>query len=135
MASGTPNNPGLDITVRRTRGLVTLSSDQQAVVEDQEAIFGMGIVSTDAVAAGVASIPGPLSDPEWGGWFVWIPLLHGFCTSANEVQFPMIIDSKAQRIIDGVNETLVVVGETGANSEGVRINFLLRVLTMLRGTG
>jgi len=67
------SNPGINETVRRTRGGVFVSSDQGAAVELQTGAFGAIIVSDTAVAAGVASLPDPVTDASDDGWFVWVP--------------------------------------------------------------
>jgi len=59
-------------TLVRTRGefLFTLTLSQ--ALEKIQCAFGMIVTSSDALAAGTASLPGPLSDIE-NDWFVWEP--------------------------------------------------------------
>jgi len=49
-------------TVIRTRGIITLRSDQIAVSEDQSVSYGHAVVSTQAVAIGISAIPTPITD-------------------------------------------------------------------------
>ena len=140
LGTSVPNNAGLDLTIRRTRGTFGVATDNlAAVAESQRGAFGMGLVSTDAAAAGVGSVPGPVSDAEWPGWFVWIPFVEGFITAtaigqqANFVR-RYEVDSKAQRIFDGVNMSLIFVVESDSASDGFTFDVILRVLTHLRGT-
>ena len=66
------------VTVRRTRGEYSIISDQTGADEDQLGAWGMVVVNDIAVAAGVASLPGPVTDLDDDGWFVWEPFLqHG----------------------------------------------------------
>ncbi len=53
-------------------------SDQEAVMEPQIGAFAMVVVSDLAIAAGAASIPGPVTDADDDGWFVW----EGICQMA-----------------------------------------------------
>jgi len=77
----------------------------------------MAIVSSEAFAAGVASVPEPYADSDWGGWMVW----RSFCyrlqfEDGTGVQYPdwnFEIDSKAMRKVTP-NETLVIVAESQA---------------------
>ncbi len=66
-------NPGITETVIRTRGGIAIGSDQAAAEEQQLGAFGLVIVSDIAIAAGAASIPGPVTDRNDDGWFVWQP--------------------------------------------------------------
>jgi len=65
------SNPGIGETIRRTRGRFSISSDQNAAVEDQIGALGFVVVSDIAFAAGAASIPGPGTEASDDGWFVW----------------------------------------------------------------
>ncbi len=81
---------------------------------------GLGIVSADAFNNGVASVPGPGTDPDWPGW-IWHSYWHvrgiaaqsaGADVSINSfcgVQ-RIVIDSKAMRKW-GNNEVLMGVSE------------------------
>ena len=68
---GLLSNPGIGETIRRTLGGVYVTSDQNAAVENQHGAAGMIVVSDLAIAAGAASIPGPATDSDDDGWFVW----------------------------------------------------------------
>ena len=68
---GLLSNPGIGETIRRTLGGVYVTSDQNAAVENQFGAVGMIVVSDLAIAAGAASVPGPFTDSDDDGWFVW----------------------------------------------------------------
>ena len=69
------NNVGIGETVRRTHVDLFVESDQVGAVEDIIGAFGMMIASDTALAAGAASIPGPVTDSSDDGWFVWLPFV------------------------------------------------------------
>ena len=79
LASFVLSNPGIGETVRRTVGGIWVVTDQTAASEIQEGAFGMIVVSDLALAAGAASIPGPVTDASDDGWFVW----QGFAQSVS----------------------------------------------------
>jgi len=73
VASFVLSNPGINETIRRTRGRILFNSDQATVFEGSVPVLGMMVVSDLALAAGAASIPGPDTDRQDDGWFVWEP--------------------------------------------------------------
>ena len=121
-------------TLIRTRGLVTIRSDQFAASENMIGAFGMCIVTDQAASIGITAIPHPATDAAWGGWFVHFFYSQqmrfgtgvGFDPNA-VVQYP--IDSKAMRKVDE-DETLAVVVEN-AGSEGIVITSSVRILSKI----
>ena len=119
-------------TIVRSRGAV--SHRFAAVTADVAYVgsIGWGIVSEDAFAAGVASIPGPESDPDWSGWYVWRSFAETFefndATGGLYTSRTIEIDSKAMRKM-GTNERLVVVAESqsGAFSIAPRVRSLFKL--------
>ena len=98
----TLSNPGIDETVLRVAGMLSVTSDQIAASEAQIGAFGMIVVNDLAVAAGAASIPGPITDRSDDGWFVYVPFVNQF-TLASAASFDAVgslnleIASKAKR--------------------------------------
>ena len=94
--------------------------------------FGMGIVSAEAFAAGIGSIPIPFLDGAWGGWMVWRSFSYRFeFATAAAVNFPgwnFEVDSKAMRKVTP-NEVLVLIGEGqgGAFSISVPMRVLVKL--------
>ncbi len=94
-----PTTEGL--TVVRTRGeLLLYLSGSDGATSGISLAFGMAIVSDEALGAGVGAVPGPFTDPNFEGWFVyWTGSLFGSAATgaagANVVRLP--IDSKAMR--------------------------------------
>ena len=118
-----------EATIVRTRGLLSVRSTSTGVDMDIIGAFGMGLVSDEAFAAGAASVPGPWTQSNWEGWFVWIPVAFRFEVTTDvgrllsSVQMP--IDSKAMRKF-GAGQTMVWVYESQASAATVAI--LTRVL-------
>ncbi len=107
-------------TIVRTRGQVSVRLQAYTADLTVAGAFGIGVVSQEAFAAGVASMPEPFTDSDWGGWFVWRTFAMRFeFDDATGLTFPASVDfevdSKAMRKI-GTNEVLVFIAEsqTGA---------------------
>ncbi len=102
-------------TIVRVRGQLTTFPTVASADLNIIGAYGIGIVSDEAFAAGAASIPGPWSNKDWGGWFVWLPISwrFEFISGVGVLQagITSVIDSKAMRKI-GLNETVVVVAES-----------------------
>ena len=118
-------------TIVRTRGVISIRSDQAAVVEDQVGAMGMMFVTDEAVAAGVASIPGPVTNADNDGWFVWVPFAQrgadvGTMLTSVEYQF----DSKAMRKFEA-GTTLVTVVENASSLNGLAFYLNFRQLFKL----
>ena len=121
-------------TVTRTRGQVSVIP--QAFTADVEfaGAIGMGIVSAEAFAVGIASVPEPFSDADWSGWFVWRSFSYHFeFGTAEAFAFPdwsFDVDSKAMRKV-GPNEVVVIVAESQVGP--YKISTLFRMLVKLHG--
>ena len=136
LGSFTLTNPGIDIICLRAIGGVSVASDQAGADEAQVGAVGLIIVTDIALAAGIASIPGPFTDGADDGWFVHqhysrrgsVPV-----TGEQTAQwFP--IDSKGKRIQSGTGEVIAIVGENGSAAQGQQVLFQLRLLAQVRGT-
>ncbi len=121
IASLALDNPGIAETIRRTRGVFTISSDQGTAIEDQVGAMGFMVVNDLAIAAGVASLPGPVTDANDDGWFVWVPFaLRGLADVENSavISEQYEFDSKAMRKVEeGFGIVLVV--ENASASFGI----------------
>ena len=108
------DNPGISEVIRRTRGDYFVGSDQTASTELQMGAWGAIVVTDTALAAGVASIPGPVTDANDDGWFVWESFVQSSSAGAGGniaawqgVHRPY--DSKAMRKLpDGFSVAIVV---------------------------
>jgi len=113
-------------TVIRVRGELAHNPQAFSADLDYAGAVGFAIVSTDAFAAGVASIPGPVSDPGWDGWFLWTGFSYHLefsdATGVSPMSKYQTLDSKAMRKITA-NETLVVIAESQVNLYEVSLQF------------
>jgi len=132
------SNTNIDETVLRTVGMISVKTDNVAADEQQIGAFGMIVVNDLALAAGAASIPGPVTDIGDDGWFVHVPFNSSFLfgdTSAiqHNINTSHMFDFKSKRIVqDGFGIALMV--ETAAGSEGAVFGVILRMLSMVKGT-
>ena len=107
----------IDTTIVRVRGTLGVRPNDSSADQNVVGAYGIGIVSDQAFAAGAASMPGPWSDKDWGGWLVWMAIgfryefISGTGALLGSVQ--QIIDSKAMRKVQQ-NETVVAVAESQA---------------------
>ena len=60
-------------TIIRTRGMITIFPTSFGADLNVVGAFGIGLVSAEAFAAGIASVPEPYADSDWGGWMVLQP--------------------------------------------------------------
>ncbi len=119
-------------TIIRTRGWLTISTDQVAASEDQVGAFGITIVQARALAAGTGSMPRPFSDPL-ANWFVWLPFSQNYqfrdATGAGINSVGYMIDSKAMRRVQDPNELgIAAIVENGESTDGLLFVVNLRFL-------
>ncbi len=111
--------------------MIHVSSDQGAVFESQMGAVGFVIISDVALAAGVTSIPGPFSELNDDGWFVWVPfLLEGTIGLSGQVGQTFEFDSKAMRRIEE-GFSIAVVLENSATSFGLKMTIAFSQLSSL----
>ena len=108
------------LTLIRTRGVVDvyLHTTAGGTTDGFRGAVGIGIVSSAAFAAGVASVPTPLSEEGWDGW-LWHHYfnLHGG-PDAPGSHVRMVIDSKAMRKFDSLD---TIYGCTEQTETGVEV--------------
>ena len=132
------SNANIDETILRTVGVLGVMSDQQAASEDIIGAVGFIRVSDTALAAGVASVPGPVTDVADDGWFVYIPIAQSVAfQSAVGVNYDFAtqynFDSKAKRRIEE-GMSIAIVAENASASFGFQVALSDRLLTMVTGT-
>jgi len=120
----------IDTTIVRTRGLMTAQPASFGVDAMIIGAYGIGIVSDQAFAAGAASLPGPWTDKDWGGWLVWLPIAFRFEATTDVgrllASVSMQMDSKAMRKVQA-NETVVTIAESQATAFDVTSVFRMLV--------
>ena len=121
-------------TIVRTRGMISIHPTSPDVNVSVAGAFGVGLVSAEAFAAGVASVPTPMTDADWGGWMVMEPFVYhidggsGSPTEQTIVSLQINVDSKAMRKVEP-NSVMIFIAEslTGAFT----VTDLTRLLLML----
>ena len=117
-----------DATIVRTRGMYSVRPQAYSAQLDIIGAFGMGIVSDESFAVGASAMPGPWSNPEWEGWFVWETFAFryeetsGVLDNSFPASYQMPFDSKAMRKI-GSGQTMVVIAQSEASAHTISINF------------
>jgi len=121
-------------TIIRTRGMMSITSDQGAATERYAVALGGIVVTDEAVAAGVASVPTPSSE-DASDWYFYERL-------ANELQINSSIgfvgqgsrfkdfDSKAMRKVD-IGQDAITVQQGTVNNVGVILLAYCRTLVKL----
>ena len=112
--------PAVALTVVRLRGELLVMMDTSTGAAGEFAIVGLGIAVVNAATAtaGVASLPTPVTDAEWGGWLwhAFVPM--GFepaaagATGDLESRSRVVIDNKAMRKLS-TDDVMVLVAENG----------------------
>ena len=125
-------------TILRCRTNVYAAFDGTQQGSDRlDVTYGLGIVSTDAFAAGAGSVPDPASEPEFP-WLWWYSqALRSELASAENVwgvsaQF-VEMDTKAMRKVKP-GESLIWVVETSAAAGAPATDILIQQTRVLIGT-
>ncbi len=109
-----------------------VESDQEAATEFYEAALGHIVVTDQASAAGVGSVPTPVTEDS-SDWHVYARLAGRVripATGGYEAGRLMQVDSRAMRKVD-LGEDLVIVVESSAVSVGAIITNYMRILVKL----
>ena len=133
----TLSNPGIDETILRVVGQISVRSDQSAASEEQHGAFGMIPVTTRAIAIGLSAILGPVTNVSDDGWFVFMPVAQDFlflsAIGVTDDTKRYMIDSKAKRVIsDGMG--IAVMFENSHATHGLDVAVGIRMLSQVRGT-
>jgi len=123
--------------ILRIRGMFAIWSDQVAASEDQVGALGAIVVTDDAAAVGATAVPGPVTDKS-AEWFFMMPFIQriNVATAVGlepHFEHQYVVDGKAQRII-GPLETIAIVVESQAESDGFVASMQGRILSRIRGT-
>ena len=121
------------LTLVRTRGsliiAITTSGSANNIIN---AAFGIIVVSNEAQAAGIASLPGPLSEIE-NDWVVYVPIcMHADLVATNPNDLGAVarldFDSRGMRKMK-LGETLAFVLEVaqGNATTGTQIDFATQI--------
>ena len=124
------SNAGIGETVRRTRGMLMVTSDQGSTFETQVGLFGMVVVSDPAAGVGITAVPTPGSEASDDGWFVWEPFMGAGAGVNGNSLIVKEFDSKAMRRIEEGFQ-IAVVAENMSSSFGLELSFAFSILTSI----
>ena len=120
-------------TIVRVRGELLVQLDAGAVDERVVLALGLKVVSENAAAAGVASVPGPFVDGAddwfWHGYAVMLSLAEA--AVVNEALFARVhVDSKAMRRVKPSEHIVFVAQVAGSTDQAGTVDILggLRIL-------
>ncbi len=120
-----------DVTLRRSIGELFVVSDQSAATEVQAGAIGAVVVSDIAFAAGVASIPGPVTDRNADFWAMWMPFVMqsaGMTPGDQGIEsLNRFFDSAGQRKVPQ-GSTIAFVIENASGVNGFNALFAVSVL-------
>ena len=120
------------LTVVRNRGFLSIIPEASSSDAEITGAVGIGVVSTDAKTTGIASVPTPFTNGDWGGWLYWqafaFTLDFSDATGKQYLNWSMEVDSKAMRKVQA-NESLVTVAESEVGA--FQISMPLRTLVKL----
>ena len=122
-------------TIVRTRGFLSLSTDNHVAEELQEFSFGHCVVSDEAFAIGVTAVPTPDTDMDSDLWYVFEQMAakNEFSSAAGfdprgAIQYRY--DSKAMRKVEDGQTDISVIESSGASS-GFELTHSFRQLIKL----
>jgi len=92
-----------DNTILRTRGAWNISVENIGVGSRVVVSVGMGVINEQSAKGGSATVPAPIANADWDGWYYHDTLIVAGPDTAGQAPTPVInnrdIDSKAMRII------------------------------------
>ena len=123
------------LTVTRTVGQITIAPPtSQASDEALIGAFGICVVNDLAITAGAASIPGPVTNADWDGWFVhkFFCFNYEFHTAVSTLISSVTyqFDSKAMRKVLDESYGLAVMFEN-SGGQSIRVLPQFRMLMKL----
>jgi len=117
-------------TIVRTRGILSVGSDQGAALETQTGVFGGAIVTEAAFTAGGAALPDPIVSSSAGFWFLYEPFAQKNLNLDGTSTILYSFDSKAMRKIEP-GEMAVFMLVNAHATEGLQFLLNIRMLIKL----
>jgi len=121
-------------TVTRTVGWLAVRGDTLSQSEDQLVAVGAAVVSEQARAAGIASLPTPITDEESDLFFLYDSVVGGFdlltaVGMSNQSWTIRYFDSRAQRKVQSDGEGVVWTVE---NSLATGLEYMLKFRMLVK---
>ncbi len=116
-------------TVTRIVGSLFSQSDQVSAAEDAFGAMGFILANDLALAAGAASLQGPITDIEDDGWMGYVPFSASFNgAGVGPHHYVTMFDQKGQRKVQE-GQGLAIMIENASAVHGLEVSLVLRVLT------
>ena len=126
------NSAAIGSTIVRTRGQVSIRPASFLADVDIVGAFGVGVVSSQALAVGITAVPEPFDEADWDGWMVWRSFSYRLefadATGVRMLSWDFEVDSKAMRKL-GEGDAFIQVAQS--QSGGFVISSPLRTLLKL----
>ena len=124
------------LTVARLRGSLLVTFDPVAIGDDVMVGVGLGIFNSNAVAAGVASVPDPIQRPDYPWiWMTYVPLIGSGTSKGLRLGAQVhreVIDNKAMRKLrPGESLEFVAAVEAVGAVGTVDISLASRILVLV----
>jgi len=116
-------------TVVRVRGTIWVASDQASVSEEPFGAIGIAIVSEQARAAGVASLPLPVANEGSDLWFMYQAFQGYFATGQGVTWQRYDFDTRAMRKLEE-GEAIVTMVENAHATMGME--FIVKKRTLFK---
>ena len=130
-----PTNPGIDVTVLRVVGGISVTSDQTSTIEEQLGAFGLILVTDTALAVGITAMPDPVTDVGDDGWFAYQAFAQrGQLINSQPPSMYYPFDLKGKRIVDGAGVSIAGIVANAHASHGLSFAIGIRILAQVRGT-
>jgi len=123
-------------TIVRTRGHISLSTDQVSASESQSAAMGFAVVSDQAFAVGVTAVPTPITDIDSDLFFVYESMVNNFLFGS-AIGFQAgsgvhrTFDSKAMRKVEEGQDVAITVESDTSPFSGSIVQKVGRMLIKL----
>jgi len=127
------SNQGIDETILRVVGSITVASDQVGAIEEQIGGVGLIVVTDLALAAGAASIPGPSTDVKDDGWFCHQLFANISSNTGDRQAVHFDFSSKGRRVVE-TGKSVALMVENASSSNGFVIAVQFRMLSRVTGT-
>ncbi len=121
------------LTIIRLRGELIVSSLMNAATDAMQLATGIIMVSDEAFAAGVASIPSPVTDEDddWM-WHQWHSVQSGTLGAPGQgTEYRFIIDNKAMRKFP-TGKTICAVTEVIVEAGTVVVDTILNIRALIK---
>ena len=122
----------LDSTVIRMRGRMRFQSNLFSAGDLPAYYMGIMVVSSEAFAAGVGSVPDPSSETVSADWMWFDTAITGDSAVDPAADAKVVVDNKSMRVMHQANKKLVLVVANPDATDTAFYSYSIRTLLMTR---